>query len=87
MSGVARRSCKNRYNTPEYYLFFESIKYLTDLDRRISNQLTALQKKTIIQDMYDAVDLLDIEYKSELNEEPRETRVGTVVSRRTAAAE
>ena len=85
MSGVARRSCKNRYNTPEFYLFFESLQYIVELDRRISGTLTALQKKTIIQDMYDAIDLLDIEYKAEQNEEPRSTRVGTVASRATTA--
>jgi hypothetical protein len=34
----------------------------------------------MIQDMYDAIDLLDIEYKSEFHDEPRATRIGTQVS-------
>ena len=80
MSGVARKTCKTQYNTPNYWLLFEGLQYLVEFEGRIDAKLGQNEKKSLTQDVYDAIDLLDMELKAE----PEDVNIEAQDSRTTS---
>jgi hypothetical protein len=58
---VASTLCKTDYSAQEWVVFFESLLYLFEYEQKAYSSLDEAKKECLTQDIYDAVDLLELE--------------------------
>ena len=53
---MAKNVCKTNYATQEYIVFFESLLYLVEYEKKAYDALGDVFKAKLTQEIYDAVD-------------------------------